>query len=207
MASLEELTLLDALTTSTPSTYYNEGNWLKMPWVTNALVPGATGLAFSSFSTTTGSYWSAASFGLGSAVTIKYQSGSQANERYFALWVDMTPGSHNGYRLKVVNTTENTEHKWKAILYKVTAGTETELAASAEQTEELTGQELALWNNSGTLEGLHKPVSGSWTSIVSQADGTYTSGNVGVDGSGSNPHFQSLHAGTLLSGKMLAMIL
>jgi hypothetical protein len=206
MASLSELTLLDALTSSTAG-YYETGNWTKMSWCTSPLQPSASGAAFVSFSATTGSYWNAASFGSGSAVTVKYQSGSQANERYFALWVDIAPASHNGYRLKVVNTTENTEHKWKAILYKVTAGTETELGASTEQTEELTGQELALWNNAGTLEAWRKPVSGEWASFLSHADSTYNTGNVGMDGSGSNPHFQSLHAGTLFSGKMLAMIL
>lgn len=207
MASLSELSLLDALTASTPSTYYNEGNWTKAPWVTNPIVVSASGATFSSFSTTTGSYWSAKTFGSGSACKYKYISGSQANERYNALWLNMTPGSHNGYRLKIINTTENTEHKWKMFLYKVTAGTETELAASVEQTEELTGQELGFWNNAGTLEGWHKPSAGEWTSIVSIADSTYNSGNVGFDGSGSNPHFQNFAAGELFSGKMLAMIL
>jgi hypothetical protein len=200
---LEELPLLDA-GTSTEATHYETGNWTKMSWAGASMTAGVLGFRPASFSTQAGSYWSAASFTRGAA-TIKYVSGSMVTERYLGLWVDMAPASHNGYRCKFLNIGAESSNEWKAIIYKVAAGVETVLVESAAHTV-LIGSLLGFWDNNGTLEAWYHPEGGAWTLATSHADATYTTGNIGIDGSGSNPSLTEWRGASSPSGKVLNMV-
>jgi len=198
---LEELPLLDELT-SAETTHYETGNWTKMPWCTLSLRAAGTGAHPESFSTATGSYWSASSFTRG-ACTMKYVSGGLVSERYLALWVCLEAASHNGYRCQFFDTA--TSEQWVAKIFKVTGGVESLLAESAAVTG-LFGKHLGFWNNNGTLEAWYQPEAGAWTLLTSHADSTYTTGDLGIDGSGSNPSLTGFHGASSTTGKVLNMV-
>lgn len=201
---LEELPLLDA-GTNAEATHYETGNWSKMSWCTASMRAAAAGFHPESFSTTTGSYWSATSF-TGGAATYKYVSGSAIGQRYIAIWLCLDAAAHNGYRIKFIEEPEEVSTlKFKAIIYRVTGGVETVLVESAE-VETLVGKHFGAWNNNGVIEAWTQPEAGGWSLLTSHADSTYTSGFIGIDGSGSNPALQEWKGASSSTGKLLGMV-
>jgi len=193
MSLVEELALLDE-GTNAEATHYETGNWTKMTWASKGLTASAAGASFQSFGPISGSYWSAASFSHG-GMTAKYVSGGLVSERWAALWACLNPALHSGYRCQFLD--QATENHWIVHIFKVVEGTPTELVASAEQTETLVGAEIGfVVSAAGTLEAWWKPAAGAWTKLISVADATFNSGNVGLEGTGSNPKWETFKGGS-----------
>jgi hypothetical protein len=190
---LEELSLVDPLTSSTVG-YYETANWTKMSWATGvALIPNAPGVRFSGFSETAfnGGYFNGTSFIKGAA-TINYVSGGFVEKRFFALWLNLNGSTHSGYRFKFED--QLTAKKMKIKLFSVSSGVETSLGESAEIEPGETGVEYGVWNNSGNIEAYYKPKEGAWTKALSVANAVFSTGNIGLEGTGSNPGFTNLKA-------------
>jgi hypothetical protein len=189
---LETIPVLDALTTSTPSTYYNEGNWAKMAWATNAPTPRTTGAGFTTFGTTTASYWKTTSFGGTQAVSMKTNRGSDLSERFWELWTCFNNTSHNGYRAKFTHPT--TETNFIVTLFRVTEGSETLLGTSVEIVAEV-GDIFGLLREGTKIKAYFKHPSGAYTVATEATDATYTSGFTGFGGQGSDPSFTEFRGG------------
>lgn len=195
MALFEELTLQDALTSS-EAAYYEKGNWSKMTWAGTALIPAAAGAHFEGFGTISGSYLSSKEFSGSQAVSYKRSLGSDVAERYWSLWLCYNNTAHSGYRMQVIDQSTTTEGRVK--IYKVESGTEKLLIESASFTLEASDV-FAFYKNGTTLEAWRQAKgSGAFTKLTSVADsGTaFTSGFIGIDGSGLDPHFTEFKNGT-----------
>ena len=189
---LETIPVLDALTTGTPTTYYEEGNWRKQEFAGKALAPSASGAKFTTFGTQAGSYWNAASFGTTQAVSIKNNETTDLKERFWELWCCYA-NTHSGYKVRF--TREATETTVVATLFSVTTGTESLLGTSSAITTTEAGFLFGLLREPGKIKAYTKAPAGAWTLAVEAANSTFTTGFLAFGGQGSDPLFTAFSGG------------
>ncbi|MGN6587201.1 MAG: hypothetical protein ACTHKT_06970 [Solirubrobacterales bacterium] len=203
---LASLPVLDALNRS-ESPLSNNGKWAGLGWDTSTS-GHATGQdttagwgPYDAFSTVNGAYWTPSTFSdaNGDAAAITMQTAPGIEERYVSLWLDMsspTSGNQSGYQLRwrelaAANTYKLTLSKWAP-----PTGKESVLAELA-STEIAPGTTLAITDTGGTVTAWKSTGGGSFTSILSAADSSFSSGYAGIEASGNISRSLNFKAGTL----------
>jgi hypothetical protein len=197
---LETIPLLDTLKHAGGKPYFESGNWAKQAWAATVPTAEETGSRPESFSSTSATYWSAASFTGNQACSMVTNRGSDIAERYWELWICFNNEHHNGYRAQFIHVAEAT---FTPRLFVVTEGIETSLGEGAAVTAEV-GDTFGLLKEGTSIKAYYKHPSGAWTAAVSATNSTYTTGNVGWGGKGSDPQFSEFHGGSesAITGKI-----
>ena len=153
---------------------------------------------YDAYSTVNGAYWNPSTFsdktGNAAAITMKTAPGSES--RYVALWLDMNNPSttKSGYQLRwTVNSGGST---YTVKLVKWSAGSETVLASNASVTI-AASTTIAISDTGGTVTAW-QGTSGSFTSLLSAEDATFTGGYAGMEGAGNLSRSTNFKAGVLL---------
>jgi len=192
VALVEEVPLLDNLKHA-ETTWLEKGNWAKMTFAGTACSDSESGASFSSFGTTSGSFWSLKEFTGNQAVSFVRSLGGDISERFWSLWMCFANATHNGYRAQFIDQTTVTEGKVK--IFKVVGGVETLLIESAGFTLEA-GDRFGFQKIGTTLSAWRQAKgTGAWTKLTEVVNAEFTKGNVGLDGSGSDPNFTEFAAG------------
>jgi len=197
------LPTLDALSRS-ESPLSSGGKWAALAWDTGTSTTN-TGLdetagwrPANSFSTVNGAYWTPATFNdtSGDAASVTMSASPGISERYVSLWLDMpSPGSaKTGYQLRWTMTA--TANVYSVTLSRWSAGAQTVLASNASVTI-APGTTLAI-SDTGATVGAWQSSGGAFSSLLSAADTTLSSGFAGIEASGSNSHSTNFKAGMLL---------
>lgn len=189
---LAEIPVLDTL--------QHSAGWLNTaPWKTaksaSEVTDSASGSQNPGFSTI-GRAFNSTVFNAPCGATLTTNNSGPVTERYAEIWACYNDTEVNGYRAKFVYKTET---KIEVILYKVEKGVEKELGKAEVGTWEA-NMKLAIWvTRFGNIEAWIQNGGGLklWERLTVFADtGTkYTSGNVAIGGSGSNPTYTNVTAG------------
>jgi RHS repeat-associated protein len=203
------LPTLDPLNRS-ESPLSNGGKWSALAW-DNSTSGHNTGRdttsgwgPYDAYSVINGAYWNPSTLNdkTGNAASITMQTSPGSENRYLALWLDMSsPGSaKTGYQLRwTVNPGGST---YTVKLSKWSAGSETMLASNSSVTI-ATGTTLAISDTGGAVTAW-KGTGGSLTSLLSAEDTTYSHGYAGIEGSGNASRSINFKAGVLLGEAITA---
>jgi hypothetical protein len=182
---------LDALNRS-EATLSSGGKWGVLAWDTssdghNTGLDSTSGWSpYDTFSTVNGAYWTPATFNdsSGDAASVTLSTSPGISERYVSLWLDMpSPASaKTGYQLRWTMT--STANVYSVTLAKWSAGTQTVLASNASVTI-AAGTTLAISDTGATLSAWQSS-GGAFSSLLSAAETTFSSGYAGIEASGSN---------------------
>jgi hypothetical protein len=191
---LDKLALRDSLEHSS-STWMAEGDWSVMSWCTDGAWSATTsGSKPKSYNETkpSGSYYNALVLKNYQAVAYTRSLGYDSEKRYWSLWLCYEDATYSGYRASFVTTKNETGKGCKVTIYKVSEGTETELATVEIEAKALDAYALLLEDRK--LSVWRKPSGGEWGKVLAATDsGTpFIEGHVGVDGSGTDPKFTAL---------------
>jgi hypothetical protein len=186
----------------TESPLSSSGAWAALAWDSGAT--SKTGHAengwgpLEAFSSVNGAYWTKSTFkdgGTGDAVNATLTRNPAISERYYSLWLDLAnpAGAKSGYELRF--TELGTASTYEATLARWAAGTRTVLATKTGYSFPVGGS-FALVAKGGTVSAWTK-TSGEFTQILTAGDSTYTSGYVGIEGSGNGTRITEYKAGQL----------
>ena len=198
------LPTIDALNRS-ESPLSNSGKWGALSWDTSASSHNtgqdtASGWGpYDAFSTVNGAYWTPATFNdvSGDAASVTMNTSPGNVERYVSLWLDMpSPASaKTGYQLRwtMTNVASNT---YSVTLSKWSAATQTVLASNASVTI-APGTTLAI-SDSGATVSAWQSSGGTFSSLLSVTDSTFSGGYAGIEGSGNISRSSNFKAGLLV---------
>jgi hypothetical protein len=199
-AASTEPPLLDALNRAEVP-LSNGGKWSPLAWAGGTHKTGrdtSTGWGpYDAYSTINGAYWSPATFsdaGGGDAAAITMQTAPGAESRYVSLWLNMpNPATaKSGYQLRWTVNPNTTTYAVK--LSKWSAGTETVLASNG-AVSIAAGSTLMISDAGGSVRAW-QGTGGNLTQILSATDAVYSSGYVGIEGSGNISRSQTFKAGS-----------
>jgi hypothetical protein len=185
---------LDTFERAAESPLSDGGKWSKLGWTktigrvfssTFGWVPKEGG-AGAPESEADGAYWNAASF---TSPAVSVHMYPENLHDYVALWCDTTgTGSKNGYRLKVVGI--GSKDAFRLILEKWVGGVKTVLAESSEIDFTSGSHEntIGLTDMGGTVQGWYGTAEASLGVKIEASDSTFTSGNVGIEGTNDNAY-------------------
>ena len=170
-------------------------NWSQLGWVAEKGKDETTGWR-PGYPAVAGAYLNSTitDTGSGTAVVATMAANPGASERYFSAWLDASgsAGTREGYELRYAYASTNT---YIVTLSKWKAGTQTVLASMASYF--VNGNSLALvdegarvsaWTNKGS----------EFTRLLTASDATFSSGNAGIEGTGSNTRLTNFKAGQLI---------
>jgi hypothetical protein len=173
---------------------YNE-NWSKLGWATGKGEDLTTGWRpQSGYPAVSGAFFNPiiANTGLGTAVVVNMAASPGVAERYFSAWLD-APGSasaREGYELRFTYVSSST---YNVTLSKWVGGNQTVLASKSGYTF-FTNSSFALVDLGSTISVWTKTGS-EFTQLLSANDSTFSSGNAGIEGAGTNTRLTNFKAG------------
>ncbi|MGN6585876.1 MAG: glycosyl hydrolase, partial [Solirubrobacterales bacterium] len=204
---ISALPVLDALNRS-ELPLSNSGKWAALGW--DAEVTYKTGQdttsgwgPVSAYPNVAGAYWTPTAFsdsGGGEAAAITMKAGPELENRYVALWLDMsepgtrTSGFQSGYQLSWTQNAGSTT-VYTVTLSKFGSGVRETLASNASVTISA-GSTLAISDTGGTVTAWLGS-GGSLSSLLSAADTTYSSGYTGIEAAGNISRSVNFQAGEL----------
>lgn len=192
VTTISALPFLDSGEHSEPENYYETGNWRKFPWAAAGVkAKKGEGLVLGSFGEELrGSYYNIEFSGTNQGISVERLKGTHKNsaERFWELWLCLK--GHSGYRAKFTNTSET---QYSVQIYKVTEGTEVLL----KEATGLTISEIEQFGfvKEGSTLTTYANSSGTWVSLTSTTDSTFTKGFIGFGGEGNFPRYINLFGG------------
>lgn len=187
------LTLRDALNRS-EKPLSNGGKWSALHWATDSPQAGVDYTSgwspYEIYPYIGGAYW-ATSFAQPAGASVKMPVSTGLENRHQAIWLDMSsPGTtESGYEL---SWTYKTATSYTLELSKWVSGTQTELASVSTAISE--GSSLAI-SDEGSVVKAWIGSGGTFSSVLSATDSTYSSGYSGIEASGINGHLTEFKAG------------
>ncbi|HWH20156.1 MAG TPA: hypothetical protein VN671_06460 [Solirubrobacterales bacterium] len=183
----------------------NGSQWAALNWSADSPTTGIDTTAGwrpnQSYPAVSGAYWKTSFEQMwGASVTLAATTG--AEEREQALWIDMSsPGTvKSGYEL---SWTYKTSSSYKVELSKWTSGTQAELASITMPIG--VGSTLALVDEGSNVRAW-VGAGGSFGSILSAADSSYSSGYAGIQGTGNNGRLSEFKVGPLVEPPAAAAV-
>jgi len=187
--ALENLALVDSFGTN-ESPLSGGGKWAALNWDSSTSGHNTGRVSsgwgpFDAYPTINGAFWNKATFadtGAGTAVLGTLIKSPENLSRYFSLWIDMpSPASaRSGYELRL---TETSTGVYEASLSKWESGSKTVLTSKGSYALP-TNRPFALVDREGIVSAWANPFKEGWEQILSAKDSTFSSGYIGLEGSG-----------------------